>query len=94
MKLSGPVSVKSLRELVNVGFWSKKNGSQVKTQVYVSDNLEDWYKMGSRFGAAAKYFRIALYIEMKPTERLSGTILFDQERRDGNVRVNPTPATP
>lgn len=94
MKLSGPVSVKSLRELVNVGCWSKKNGSQVKTQVYVSDNLEDWYKMESRFGAAAKYFRIALYIYMKPTERLSGTILFDQERRDGNVRVNPTPATP
>ena len=91
MKLSGPVSVKSLRELVNVGCWSKKNGSRVKTQVFVSDNLEDWYTMASRFGAAAKYFRIALYIEMLPTERLSGTILYDQERRNENARVNPAP---
>lgn len=87
MKLSGPVSVKSLRELVNVGSWSKKNGSGVKTQVYVSDNLEDWYKIESRFGAAVKYFRIALYINMLPIERLSGTILFDQERRNNNARV-------
>ena len=87
MKLSGPVSVKSLRELVNVGFWSKKNGSKVKTLVFVSDNLEDWYTMESRFGAAAKYFRLALYIEMLPTERLSGTVIFDQERRNDNARA-------
>lgn len=87
MKLSGPVSVQSLRELVNVGFWSKKSGSVVKSKVFLSDNLEDWYEMKSRFGAAAKYFRIALYIEMKPTERLSGTIIRTQERRDDNARV-------
>ncbi len=87
MKTSGPVSVKSLRELVNVGYWDKQAGSKVKTQVFMSDNLVDWYTMESRFGAAAKYFRIALYIEMLPTERLSGTILFDQERRDENVRA-------
>jgi hypothetical protein len=92
MKMSGPVSVKSLRELVNVGYWDKKAGSKVKTQVFVSDDLVDWYHMESRFGPAAKYFRIALYIEMLPTERLSGTILFDQERRDENVRINPAPA--
>lgn len=93
MKMSGPVSVKSLRELVNVGYWDKKAGSKVKTQVFVSDDLVDWYHMESRFGPAAKYFRIALYIEMLPTERLSGTILFDQERRDENVRINPAPAS-
>ncbi len=92
MKTSGPVGVKSLRELVNVGYWDKQAGSKVKTRVFASDNLVDWYAMDSRFGAAAKYFRIALYIEMLPTERLSGTILYDQERRGGNARVNPTPA--
>ena len=86
MKMSGPVSVKSLRELVNVGYWDKKSGSSVKTQVFVSDNLVDWYVMDSRFGPAAKYFRIALYVNMLPTERLSGTIYWDQERRDENAR--------
>lgn len=88
MKMSGPVTVKSLRELVNVGYWDKKAGSSVKTLVFVSDNLVDWYDMESRFGAAAKYFRVALYINMLPTERLSGTIYWDQERRDENARVN------
>lgn len=87
MKMSGPVTVKSLRELVNVGYWDKKAGSSVKTLVFVSDNLVDWYDMESRFGAAAKYFRVALYINMLPTERLSGTIYWDQERRDENARV-------
>ncbi len=87
MKMSGPVSVKWLRELVNVGCWDKDSGSSVKTLVFVSDDLVDWYKMESRFGAAAKYFRIALYVNMLPTERLSGTIYWDQERRDENARV-------
>ena len=87
MKMSGPVAVKSLRELVNVGYWDKKAGSSVKTLVFVSDNLVDWYDMESRFGAGAKYFRVALYIDMLPTERLSGTIYWDQERRDENARV-------
>lgn len=91
MKLSGPLTVKSLRELVNVGMWKEKDGqgnylSCVKTEVWVADNLNDWYQMSSRFGAAAKYFRIALYIKMLPTERLSGTILSEQDRRDNNYR--------
>ena len=86
MKLTGPLNVSSLRELVNVGYWNKKAGSSVKTEVFVSDNLVDWYDMESRFGAAAKYFRIALYINIYPTERLSGTIIRDQERRSNNAR--------
>ena len=87
MKMSGPTTVKSLRELVNVGYWNKKAGSMVKTQIFVSNDLVDWYEMESRFGPAAKYFRIALYINMLPTERLSGTIYWDQERRDENARM-------
>ena len=86
MKLTGPLNVSSLRELINVGYWDKKAGSSVKTEVFVSDNLVDWYDMESRFGAAAKYFRIALYINIYPTERLSGTIIRDQERRSNNAR--------
>lgn len=97
MKLSGAVSVKSVRELVSVGYWNKaprtgeQSGSVVKSKVFMSDDLQTWYEAGSRFGAAARYFRVALYVEMFPTERLSGTIIWDQERRDDNARVAPAP---
>jgi hypothetical protein len=86
MKVSGPVTVTSLRELVNVGMWDKSKGSMVKTEVFVSNDLQEWYKSSSRFGAAAKYYRIALFIKMKPYERLSGTIIRTQDRRTENVR--------
>lgn len=86
MKLGGPVTVTSLRELVNVGMWDKSKGSMVKTEVFVSNDLQEWYKSSSRFGAAAKYYRIALFIKMKPYERLSGTIIRTQDRRTENVR--------
>lgn len=87
MKLAGPLTVTSLRELVNVGMWDKAGGSVVKTVVWVSDDLYNWYVIGSRFGAAAKYYRIGLFIKMKPTERLSGTIVMQQERRTDNKRT-------
>lgn len=118
MKLGGPLTVSSLRELVNVGFWDKEvvqvpmpanneteaneapapgtetetpeetptEISCVKSMVWVSDNLKKWYLMSSRFGAAAKYFRLGLFIKMLPTERLSGTIITEQERRTNNLR--------
>lgn len=94
MKLAGPLAVASLRELVNVGVWddsipsgAQSPDSMVKTDVWVSDNLRDWYRMGSRFGAAAKYCRIGLYIKMLPTERLSGTIIREEPRRTDNLRA-------
>lgn len=149
MKLGGPLTVSSLRELVNVGFWDKEvvqaplpvnSGTEaneapapgtetetpeeneaetpissetegaeetsedaeepgvtpeetpteiscVKSMVWVSDNLKKWYLMSSRFGAAAKYFRLGLFIKMLPTERLSGTIITEQERRTNNLRA-------
>lgn len=87
MKLAGPVSVSSLRELVNVGYWGRQDQSCVKAQVFISDNLYDWHEAGSRFGTSAKYIRIALYINQKATERLSGTIIRIQERRGENARV-------
>lgn len=89
MKLAGPVSQASLRELVNVGMWNTYANpkSEVKTEIYVSDDLQKWYNATSRFGAAARYFRLALYIKMKPTERLSGTVITDQERRGNNLRT-------
>lgn len=91
MKLAGPDAVSSLRELVNVGMWKKKSGDTdlktVKTEIWLSDDLYNWYTMESRFGAAAKYFRIGLYIYMLPTERLSGTIIMEQERRTYNQRA-------
>lgn len=87
LKLSGPVGVSSLRELVNVGCWDKGGGSVVKSQVLVSDDLQRWHLAGSRFGAAAKYFRIALFVYMLPSERLSGTIVREQERRSDNARA-------
>lgn len=92
MKIAGPVAVSSIRELVNVGLWKKKDSqgnelSCVKTEVWQSDDLYSWYQAESRFGASAKYFRIALYIKMLPTERLSGTIIMEQERRTDNQRA-------
>ena len=71
--------------------WEREdaNGNElscVKTEVWLSDDLYKWYRMASRFGAAAKYFRLALYIKMLPAERLSGTIISDQERRTNNLR--------
>lgn len=86
LKLSGPLTVTSLRELMNVGKWDETGGSLVKTDLWVSDNLRDWYLLRSRFGAAFKYARIGLYIKMLPTERLSGTILMEEERRNVNLR--------
>ena len=87
MKLAGPLTVTSLRELVNVGMWDRDGGSMVKTVVWVSDDLHSWYVRSSRFGAAARYYRIGLFIKMKPTERLSGTIVMQQERRTDNKRA-------
>lgn len=91
MKLSGPVSQTSLRQLINVGTWKKRDmqGNElscVKTEVYVSEDQNRWYADISRHGAAARYYRLALYIKMLPTERLSGTILTEQERRSHNFR--------
>ena len=89
MKLAGPVGKSSVRELMNVGMWDEGTAqsplSCVKTKLYLSDNLKDWYEATSRFGAAAKYFRLALFIKMLPTERLSGTIVCTQERRTDNM---------
>ena len=87
MKLAGPLTVTSLRELVNVGMWDRDGGSIVKTVVWVSDDLHSWYVRSSRFGAAARYYRIGLFIKMKPVERLSGTIVMQQERRTDNKRT-------
>ena len=92
MKLAGPLTVSSLRELVNVGTWQAKDAqgnelSCVKTQVWLSDDLVNWHLMSSRFGAAARYFRLGLFIDMLPTERLSGTIIMEQERRTDNLRA-------
>lgn len=90
MKLSGPVSKASLRQLKNVGFWDRGTTqtplSCVKTEIYLSDDLLTWYPDISRFGAAAKYYRLALFIKMLPTERLSGTILTEQPRRTDNFK--------
>lgn len=91
MKLAGPVSQASLRQLMNVGMWDEGTAlsqwSKVKTEIYVSSDMKTWYSDVSRFGAAARYFRLALYIKMLPTERLSGTILTTQERRGNNMRA-------
>lgn len=84
MKLAGPVSKASLRQLMNVGMWG--SDSVVETKLYFSDDLRTWYEDISRHGAAAKYYRIALYLYMLPTERLSGTIITSQERRTNNMR--------
>lgn len=90
MKLSGPVTKDSLRQLMNVGTWNKGTTqlplSCVKTKLYLSDDINIWYEDVSRFGAAAKYYRIALFIKMLPSERLSGTILEAQPRRTNNMR--------
>jgi hypothetical protein len=91
MKLAGPVSQASLRQLKNVGTWVRKDAqgnelSCVKTDVYLSEDMQRWYPDISRHGAAARYYRLALYIKMLPTERLSGTILTEQERRSHNMR--------
>ena len=91
MKLAGPVSQASLRQLMNVGTWRKKDAqgnelSCVKTEVYLSEDMQTWFPDISRHGAAARYYRLALFIKMLPTERLSGTILTEQERRSHNMR--------
>lgn len=91
MKLAGPVSQASLRQLMNVGTWRKKDAqgnelSCVKTEIYLSEDMQTWFPDISRYGAAARYYRLALFIKMLPTERLSGTILTEQERRAHNMR--------
>lgn len=86
MKLGGPLTVASLRELKHVGCWNERLGSCVKTMVLISDNLTMWYKSGSRMGVAAKYYRLALFVRMAPHERLSGTIIRKENRREENLR--------
>jgi hypothetical protein len=90
MKLSGPIAKASLRQLMHVGIWNKGTASNplscVKTEIWLSDDLQKWYSDISRFGTAAKYYRLALYIKMLPTERLSGTILTEQPRRTKNLK--------
>ncbi len=84
LKLTSPVSKASIMELLNVGYWD--GGSVVKTEIYMSDDLRHWYKKDSRYGAAAKYYRLALYIRMLPTERLSGTIISTLDKRNNHMR--------
>lgn len=86
LKLTGPVGVGSIKELLSVGVWDESQGSIVKTRLFMSDNLIDWYEAGSRFGAAAKYYRIGLYLRLHSADRLSGTIVRYQERRGSNMR--------
>ncbi len=94
MKLGGGVTVKSLRELQHVGSWETRTTdgtntltpAKVKTEIWVSDDGNTWYKDNSRFGAAAKMYRLALYLHLLPSERISGTVIRTQERRDGNLR--------
>lgn len=87
LKLGGALTVASLRELKNVGYWEEgENKSEVRTILLVSDDLVHWYEDTSRFGAAAKYFRIALFVHLLPTERLSGTILKERAVRTGQLR--------
>lgn len=90
MKLSGPVSKDSLRQLKNVGYWDEGTTqtplSCVKVKIYLSDDLKNWYEDTSRFGAAAKYYRLAFFINMLPSERLSGTIITTQPSRTNNFR--------
>ncbi|MCR4916290.1 MAG: hypothetical protein K6A96_11105 [Prevotella sp.] len=85
IKLGGVLTVASLRELRHVGVWDKGTAetplSSVMTKVLVSDDLVTWYELTSRFGLGAKYFRIAVYVNMLATERLSGTVIVEQERR-------------
>ena len=85
MKLSGPVSKASIRQLMTVGMWNKTS-SQVGVKLYLSDDLQTWYEDVSRFGTGAKYYRIAIFIKMLPSERLSGTIITSQDRRINNFR--------
>lgn len=84
MKMEGPDVVVSLQELKHVGYWD--TASNVKTDIWVSDDLINWHLSKSRFGAAAKYYRLGLYVSMLPTERLSGTIVREQPRRTDNLR--------
>lgn len=86
MKLAGPLAVSSLRELKHVGWWSEAYGSCVKTLLLASDDLYNWYVVQSRFGMAAKYWRMALFVKMQPRERLSGTIIRKEDRRTENLR--------
>lgn len=90
MKLAGPVSKASLRQLKNVGLWDEGTVqtplSCVKVKIYLSDDMRTWYEDNSRFGTAAKYYRLALFIKMLPSERLSGTIITTQDRRTNNFR--------
>ena len=90
MKLAGPVSQASLRQMKNVGSWiegtSQTPLSYVKTKVFLSEDMKTWYQATSRFGAAARYYRLAIFVKMLPSERLSGTILTTQTRRNDNMR--------
>jgi len=85
IKLGGVLTVASLRELRNVGVWDEGTAavplSAVKTKVLVSDDLKSWCELTSRVGLGAKYYRIALFVYLLPSERLSGTVVVEQERR-------------
>lgn len=85
MKFGGPLTVSSLREVVNVGEWDEP-GSWVRMRVWLSDDLKTWYESTSRYGAAAMYLRIALYMKLKATERVSGSIVRYESRRDYSFR--------
>lgn len=85
MKLGGPLTVSSLREVMNVGEWDEP-GSWVRMRVWLSDDLKTWYESTSRYGAAAMYLRIALYMKLKATERVSGSIVRYESRRDDSLR--------
>lgn len=86
VKFGEPLTVHSLREMKHVGYWNEADGSSVRMELLMSDDMINWYLAGSRFGAAAKYWRWALYVCMTPQERLSGTVVRTQQRRDNNLR--------
>ena len=86
VKFGEPLTVHSLREMKQVGYWNEADGSSVRMELLMSDDMINWYLAGSRFGAAAKYWRWALYVRMTPQERLSGTVVRTQPRRDNNLR--------
>lgn len=86
VKFGEPLTVHSLREMKHVGYWNEAGGSSVRMELLMSDDMINWHLAGSRFGAAAKYWRWVLYVRMTPLERLSGTVVRTQQRRDNNLR--------
>ena len=77
------IGYKTINKILNKGVFRK---GAVKIALYGSNDCLEWYRIPSLGGQSWKYYRIAYYTNMLPTERLTATLADITPRFSNKIR--------